>query len=141
VRTNVVVNPATGERLAELPLHSLADLGEMLRRASVAQLKWARVQRQERSALTLRYVDVLRAHREELADILTRDNGKLIDQARSEIDSAIRIFKAFGERILAWHEEARFLDSQPGLEGDVQITHHEPLGVITVSRVESRVVA
>jgi acyl-CoA reductase-like NAD-dependent aldehyde dehydrogenase len=127
---DVVTNPATGERLAALRFHSIRDLEEMPVRSAAAQRKWAKTPRHERSAAMLRYVEVLRAHHEELALILTKDNGKTLDQARAEIDSTIRIFKGFAERILAWHEEARFLDSQAGLEGDVQITHHEPLGVV-----------
>jgi succinate-semialdehyde dehydrogenase/glutarate-semialdehyde dehydrogenase len=125
-----VTNPATGETLAELPLNSLEELDAALERAKAAQKTWARVPRHERSAQMRRAADLMRAQREELATLLTRENGKTIDQARGEVDTTIRIFQGCAERILAWEEDARFLDSEEGREADVQITHHDPLGVI-----------
>ena len=125
-----VTNPATDEVIARIPLDTVDDLERMLHRAAAAQKTWAKVPRHERSAYLRKYADLLRAHHEELATLLTQENGKPIDQARSEIDTTIRIFQGCGERILAWEEEARFLDSEAGREGDIQITHHDPLGVI-----------
>jgi succinate-semialdehyde dehydrogenase/glutarate-semialdehyde dehydrogenase len=77
-----------------------------------------------------RAAELMRVHREELATLLARENGKPIDQARGEVDTTIRIFQGCAERVVAWEEEARFLDSEEGREADVQITRHEPLGVI-----------
>lgn len=128
--TRVVRNPGTGEAIAEVPINTREELDAALERAKAAQRDWARVPRHERSALLRRYADVLRAHSEELATLLASENGKPIGQARAEIGTTARIFDGFASRILEWHEEARFLDSQAGLERDVQITRHEPLGVI-----------
>jgi succinate-semialdehyde dehydrogenase/glutarate-semialdehyde dehydrogenase len=125
-----VTNPATNEVLARIPLDTLADLDDKLNRAAAAQKTWARVPRHERSAVMRVYADLLRAHREELATLLTRENGKTIDQARGEIETTIRIYQGCAERILSWEEEARFLDTEAGREGDIQFTHHDPLGVI-----------
>lgn len=127
---NIVTNPATGDVLAELPQATVDDVDGLVRRATAVQRAWRRVPRHERSRLMLEYVAVLRAHRDELAEILTRENGKPIGQAVGEMETVIRIFKGFAERLIAWEEEARFLDSQPGLERDVQLTHWEPLGVV-----------
>jgi acyl-CoA reductase-like NAD-dependent aldehyde dehydrogenase len=127
---NIVRNPATGEQLAELPQSTTDEVDGLVARATSVQRSWARVPRHARSALMLDYVAVLRAHREELAAILTSENGKPIGQARDEVDTVIRIFKGFAERVIAWDEEARFLDTEPGRERDVQFTHWEPLGVV-----------
>lgn len=128
--TRLVRNPGTGEAIAEVPIHTRAELDAALERAKSAQRDWARVPRHERSALLRRYAGVLSDHHEELAILLASENGKPVAQARAEIGTTVRIFEGFAARLLEWHEEARFLDSQAGLERDVQITRHEPLGVI-----------
>jgi succinate-semialdehyde dehydrogenase / glutarate-semialdehyde dehydrogenase len=128
--TRVVRNPGTGEPVGEVPINTREQLEAALERSAQAQRGWANVPRHERAALMKRYVAVLREHHEELATLLSKENGKPISQARDEIGTTERIFEGFAERVLQFHEEARFLDSQPGLERDVQITRHEPLGVI-----------
>ena len=128
--TYQVINPANDEVLASVPLDTIADLDAMLVRSAAAQKTWARVPRHERSAVMRVYADLLRAHRDELGTLLCRENGKPIDQARGEIETTIRIYQGCAERIVAWEEEARFLDSEAGHEGDIQFTHHDPLGVI-----------
>jgi acyl-CoA reductase-like NAD-dependent aldehyde dehydrogenase len=72
----------------------------------------------------------LLADKEAVSDVLTRENGKPLHQALSEVELCARLFRRFAERVLALGGEAHFLDSQPGLEQDLLITRSEPLGVI-----------
>src|ERR1035437_5785907 len=129
-RVLVVRNPATGESVGELVLNTVQDVDRVVEAASVAQQVWSREPRHVRSALLLKGAREIHAHREELAVLLTSENGKPLDQARAEVDTTVRLYRSFAERMLAWHEDARFLDAQVGLEHDVEITHHEPLGVV-----------
>jgi acyl-CoA reductase-like NAD-dependent aldehyde dehydrogenase len=125
-----VRNPATGESLARLPDTPLDEVDAVVSRAVAAQRRWSLVPRHERAAIMRRYAESAREHAAELADLLSREQGKPLQQARDEISLHCRLFEGFAHRVVAAEERAVFLDSQPGLERDLQVTRHEPLGVV-----------
>lgn len=125
-----ITSPATGELLERLPDTPLAAVDAAVARAVDAQRRWARVPRHERAAIMCRYADSARAHAEELAELLSREHGKPLQQSRDEVELHCRLFEGFAHRVIAFEERAVFLDSQKGLERDLQITRHEPLGVV-----------
>ena len=83
--TVVTVNPATGERLAEHPALSDADVDAALDRAADAQTGWAALSFPERAAVLRRAAEVLRTEVEELALLVTREMGKPLAEARAEV--------------------------------------------------------
>ncbi|HKG37540.1 MAG TPA: CoA-acylating methylmalonate-semialdehyde dehydrogenase [Conexibacter sp.] len=88
------LNPATGELLARIPLSGAADVDAAVRAARAAQPAWRETAPQVRARALYRLRDVLDAHREELATLVTRDMGKTIDDARGEVGRGIESVEA-----------------------------------------------
>jgi succinate-semialdehyde dehydrogenase/glutarate-semialdehyde dehydrogenase len=125
-----VVNPATGELIAEVADTTPAEVSAVIARAVAGQRRWGQVPRHERAALMRRYAVLVREQAEELATALSSEQGKPLQQARNEIALHCRLFEGFADRVLAREERAFVLDNQPDLERDMQVTRHEPLGVV-----------
>jgi acyl-CoA reductase-like NAD-dependent aldehyde dehydrogenase len=121
-----VRNPATGERLGEVPAATPAEVD-----AAVAGARDLRdVPAHERAALLARIAAGIEARDEELARMLAAENGKPIGQTRGEVAAAIRIFRGFGEEAKRLFGRQIPLDAVPGLERNLALTVREPLGVI-----------
>ncbi len=84
-RTFPVMNPATGERLAEVPYGGVAESRRAIEAAREAFSGWAARTAEERGGLLNRAGDRLLADRESLARLLTAESGKPIAEARGEI--------------------------------------------------------
>jgi succinate-semialdehyde dehydrogenase/glutarate-semialdehyde dehydrogenase len=80
-RTIAVTNPATGEHLADVPVHSSDEVHTAIARARAAQPAWGALPVRERGRRMLAFRDALVAHAEELCDILVRENGKTRTEA------------------------------------------------------------
>jgi malonate-semialdehyde dehydrogenase (acetylating)/methylmalonate-semialdehyde dehydrogenase len=78
-------NPATGELLARVPLSVAADVDRAVAAAREAQAEWGTTapQRRARGVFALR--NALWEHHEELAQLVTKDMGKTLDDARGEV--------------------------------------------------------
>jgi malonate-semialdehyde dehydrogenase (acetylating)/methylmalonate-semialdehyde dehydrogenase len=86
-----VMNPATGEVLAEVPYAVEADIDRAVRSAHEAFLKWRDVPVVDRVQVLYRYKPLLEQHSAELAAILTRENGKTADDAKAEVRRMIQM--------------------------------------------------
>ena len=83
--TQEVLNPATGETIAEVPRGSQADVDRAVEAAKRALPEWRETTPQERSELLLRLADAVEAHAEELARIESQNVGKPLPYARDEM--------------------------------------------------------
>lgn len=95
-----VVNPATGEKVAEVSLAEIADLDAALEAADRAFVNWARTSAYDRAAILKRAASFARERSEEIAQAITREQGKPLSEARVEAGSA-------GDHIEWYAEEAR----------------------------------
>lgn len=95
-----VVNPATGEKVAEVSLAEIADLDAALEAADRAFVNWARTSAYDRAAILKRAASFARERSEEIAQAITREQGKPLSEARMEAGSA-------GDHIEWYAEEAR----------------------------------
>src|SRR5450432_1207988 len=86
-----VTNPATGETIAQAPYATEADIDRAVRGAHEAFLKWRQVPVVERVQVLYRYKALLDRHCDEVAAILTSENGKTVDDARLEVRRAIQM--------------------------------------------------
>jgi succinate-semialdehyde dehydrogenase/glutarate-semialdehyde dehydrogenase len=94
-----VVNPATGETIAEYPTISDNDLRDAIARADKAHADWAGSSTvQERAALVARVGELHTEQRQRLAEIIVREMGKPIEQALGEVDFAAAIYAYYAER-------------------------------------------
>ena len=100
-----VVNPATGETLKEYPTISDADLEAAIGRAYDAHQEWRRTSTvADRAAVIRRVAELHTEQRERLAEIITREMGKPIEQALGEVDFSAAIYEYYadnGEKLLA----------------------------------------
>ncbi|HSV16265.1 MAG TPA: CoA-acylating methylmalonate-semialdehyde dehydrogenase, partial [Tepidisphaeraceae bacterium] len=89
--TGAVTNPATGEKIAEVPYANEADIDRAVRAAHAAFLKWRDVPVVDRVQVLYRYKTLLDQHADEIAAILTRENGKTADDAKMEVRRMIQM--------------------------------------------------
>jgi malonate-semialdehyde dehydrogenase (acetylating)/methylmalonate-semialdehyde dehydrogenase len=89
--TQPVTNPATGATLAKVPFANEADIDRAVRIAHEAFLKWREVPVVDRCQLLYRYKPLLEKHADEVAAILTSENGKTADDAKAEVRRMIQM--------------------------------------------------
>jgi succinate-semialdehyde dehydrogenase/glutarate-semialdehyde dehydrogenase len=96
-KTAPVINPATGETLAEMPLASTSDLEDALEAAKRGFAKWRAVPPGERGKVLKTAAALLRERQEEIARIATLEEGKTIHEARIEVLMAANTLEWYGE--------------------------------------------
>ena len=95
--THKVMNPATGEVLAELPLATAADLDEALEATVKGFAHWRTVDVNERAAILHKVARLIRERAESIAVLLTTEQGKPLAEARTEVASCAATFDYFAE--------------------------------------------
>ncbi len=92
-----VTDPATGSALGHVAELTAADSAAAVDAADVAFPDWAATLPQYRSMLLRRWYDLMMAHREDLARIMTFEQGKPLSEARGEIDYAASFVEFYAE--------------------------------------------
>ena len=92
-----VSNPATGETLAEVPMFGREQAQEAVAAASAALPEWSARTGLDRSRLLRRWFDLIVANKEDLAVIMTSEQGKPLSEALGEIDYAASFIEFFAE--------------------------------------------
>jgi succinate-semialdehyde dehydrogenase / glutarate-semialdehyde dehydrogenase len=95
--TLAVTNPATGELIAEVAKCGTAETRRMIEAAAAAQKLWAQSAVKERAAVLRRWFNLVMENQEDLAQILTAEQGKPLAEARGEI--------AYGANYIEWFSE------------------------------------
>ncbi len=120
-----VKNPATGETLATVPELDAADAHEAITFAAERMKEWQSRTASERSKILRRWFDLLTEHTDDLALLLTAEQGKPLAEAKSEI--------AYGASYVEWFaEEAKRIygDLIPPPSSDRRIVVlRQPVGV------------
>ncbi|WP_049809853.1 NAD-dependent succinate-semialdehyde dehydrogenase [Variovorax paradoxus] len=121
-----VINPANGERVARVPRMGAAETRRAIEAANTAWPAWRARSAKERSDLLRRWFDACMAAQDELAAILTLEQGKPLAEAKGEI--------AYGASFIAWFaEEARRIygDVIPANTSDRRlVVIKQPVGVV-----------
>jgi lactaldehyde dehydrogenase/glycolaldehyde dehydrogenase len=81
-----VLNPATEETIAQVPIASPEDVERALQTAKAAQPAWSRLTGVERGKILRNWGRLVEQNKEELARILSQEEGKPLAEARGEID-------------------------------------------------------
>lgn len=92
-----VTDPATGKLLAEVSSLSEDESRGAVDAAQAAFKGWSGLLPQERAAILRRWFDLMLAHREDLAQIITAEQGKPISESRGEIDYAASFVEFYAE--------------------------------------------
>lgn len=121
-----VINPATGQHLASIPSVGAAETELAIAAAKVAMAEWAAKAAKERAVILRRWYQLIMENQEDLARILTAEQGKTLAEARGEI--------AYGASYIEWFaEEAKRIDGDiiPPPSSDKRIlVIKQPIGVV-----------
>ncbi len=121
-----VLNPATGANIASVPCSSRAELDAAVEAASAAFAEWRTVPAPRRARVLFRYQQLLNEHAEELARIITMENGKNLAEARGEVQRGIECVEfAAGAPTLLMGSQLQ--DIASGIESGM---YRYPIGVI-----------
>jgi succinate-semialdehyde dehydrogenase/glutarate-semialdehyde dehydrogenase len=123
--TFAVTNPATGEVIAQVANVGAAETKRAIVAADVAMKLWKALPAKERSAVLERWNDLLLVNQEDLAIILTTEQGKTLAEARGEI--------AYGASYVKWFaEEGKRIygDILPSATDRRSLVIKQPIGVV-----------
>jgi len=121
-----VHNPATGAALAYVPNLGAAETEGAVAAAYAAQPFWAATPAKARAAVLRRWFDLMLVHQEDLARLMTAEQGKPLAEARGEIAYAAAFLEWFGEEA-----KRAYGDVTPGHMADRRLlTLKEPVGVV-----------
>ena len=124
--THSVVNPATREPIGTVPDMGVAETRHAIEAAWQAFAPWAALTAKERAAILRRWYELLMANQEDLATLMTAEQGKPLSEAKGEI--------SYGASFIEW-----FAEEGKRLYGDVIPPHQrdkrllvlrQPVGVV-----------
>lgn len=120
-----VFNPSTGDVIARVPRGGAADVDAAVQAARAAFASWSATPAPQRAATLFRYRELLERNFDALARLVTRENGKTLDEARGDVRRGIEVVEfACGIAHLAKGE------SLPQVAEQIDaVTMREPLGV------------
>jgi succinate-semialdehyde dehydrogenase/glutarate-semialdehyde dehydrogenase len=121
-----VINPATREKIGTVPDMGAAETRRAIDAAHAAFPAWAAKTAKERAIILRRWYELMMANQEDLAAVMTAEQGKPLAEAKGEI--------AYAASFLEWFaEEAKRLygDTIPGHQADKRIlVLRQPVGVV-----------
>ncbi len=121
-----VYNPATGTALARVPHFGAAETREAIEAAQRAFPGWSGCLAKERSAILRRWFELQLAHAEELAQIMTAEQGKPLAEARGEVAYGASFVEFFAEEAKRVYGETIPTHKRGGRI----IVHKQPIGVV-----------
>jgi len=83
--------PMTGETISKVPLASKAEVRAAIENALAAQPKWAATNPQRRARVMMKFVDLLNRDMDSLAELLAREHGKTIPDAKGDIQRGLEV--------------------------------------------------
>jgi succinate-semialdehyde dehydrogenase / glutarate-semialdehyde dehydrogenase len=92
-----VVNPATGQEIAVLPIATTADLDEALEAAAKGFEVWRRTPAYGRASILNKAAELLRARASSIAAIITIEQGKVLGESLAEVQLCADILEWYGE--------------------------------------------
>ena len=121
-----VLNPATGEELAQVPLSSEEEVKQAVAAAKKAQKKWALVPAPKRADYLYEIGHLMKDRKEHLSQVLTKEMGKVIEEARGEVQEGIDM--AF---YMAGEGRRMFGETVPSeLQDKFAMSVRAPIGVV-----------
>ena len=90
-RKQPIYNPATGEVQGEVSLASADELNAAVENAKAAQAKWAATNPQRRARVFMKFVALLNDNMDSLAETLSREHGKTIEDAKGDIVRGLEV--------------------------------------------------
>lgn len=124
-KTTDVVNPARGDVIARVPDLSRAEVAEAIEAADKARHLWAARTGKDRANVMRKWFELMMANQEDLAIIMTAEQGKPMTESRGEV--------AYGASFVEWFaEEAKRIygETIPGHQPNLRLSViKQPIGV------------
>ena len=92
-RTADVLNPSTGEVQAQVLLASRADVDTAVAGAVEAQKVWAAFNPQRRARVLMKFIELVNANADELAELLSKEHGKTVPDSHGDIQRGIEVIE------------------------------------------------
>ena len=120
-----VLNPGTGAVIGQVPVLGASEAQEAVSAADAAFASWSTALPQERAALLRRWFELMLEHQDDLARLMTEEQGKPLSEARGEVEYGASFAEFFAEQ--ARRPDVLSITSHlPNAEVEVWM---EPLGV------------
>jgi acyl-CoA reductase-like NAD-dependent aldehyde dehydrogenase len=123
--TRTILDPATGTVVGEAPVHTVEDLDRAIAAAADAQPGWAALGHEGRSAVLLKAADAVERSGEDLARLLSREQGKPLNgpNARFEVGACVAWLRSTAATVL--EAETVVDDGETYAE-----LHYRPIGIV-----------
>ncbi|QDV09982.1 Succinate-semialdehyde dehydrogenase [NADP(+)] 1 [Planctomycetes bacterium Poly30] len=119
------INPASGQELKAFPTLSKPEVMERIKAADDAYGKWRKTSYEQRKSILLAFASKLRKRKDEFATLITKEMGKRIEEARSEIEFCAEITEFYANGA-----ESFLADEPMNVEGADAYIQYTPLGVL-----------
>jgi len=124
--THKVINPATGELIGTVPVVGVAETRRAIEAAQAAFPAWAARTAKDRATILRRWNDLMLANADDLAKLMTAEQGKPLAEAKGEIAYAASFIEWFAEE-----GKRVYGDVIPGHQPDKRIlVLRQPIGVV-----------
>lgn len=95
--TCIVKNPATGAVVDEIGIHTAEEITAKIENGQVAFQTWKKTSAYERANLLMKWSSLIKANRDELGELITKENGKPLREALGEVDYAVSYIDWYAE--------------------------------------------
>ena len=124
--TYAVLNPATGEVITHVAKGGAAETAQAIAAAERAFPAWRKLTAKERGARVKRWGELMLEHREALAELMVREQGKPLAEARGEVGYAASFLEWFAEEAKRMYGD---VIPSPKPDSKIVVTR-EPIGVV-----------
>jgi len=125
-RFSDVMNPATGEVQAKVPLATVAELDAAVADAAQAQPAWGATNPQRRARVMMKFAALINEHMDELAELVSREHGKTLPDGRGDVQRGLEVIEVcMGAPHMLKGEYMN--DGGPGID---LYAMRQPLGVV-----------
>lgn len=118
-------NPATGQTIQTFPAWQTEEIDTVLNLVDAAQTDWAKLDIAQRSVHMRNLAQIFRQHRDEYANLITEEMGKLLKEARAEVEKC-----AIGCEYYADHAKAFLADEAIASDATRSFVAYQPLGTL-----------
>lgn len=126
-----LTSPYSGEQIAIIGKASVSQVNQAIEGAHKAYVNFKKTTAYERAEILYRVVEIMRARKEELAEILTKEAAKPLSASLVELDRTIATYQFSAEAAKQAMGETVPMDAAPGAGGRIGFTKRVPIGVVS----------
>ncbi|WP_199189010.1 aldehyde dehydrogenase [Staphylococcus gallinarum] len=120
-----VINPATGKKIDTITFATQSEVNDAIEKSKQAQLEWEKVPQPKRAEHVKLLIPLLEEHKDTLAELYVKEQGKTLASAKGEIDKAIHFIDYMTS--LSFSNKGEVL--QNSRENETILLTKKPIGV------------